>query len=252
MLEVKNVCMGFGRRALLDNVSFRAEDGEILVLLGKNGCGKTTLLNAISGQSPFRGSILENGTELMSLPPAMRARRIGLMPQVLPVPHVKVDELVLFGRSPYMGFSGIPGKDDIELAEQAMQKARITDFRARYADTLSGGERQRCFFAMLLAQNPEVVLLDEPTANLDTEYRELLYDDVRTMRGDGKTVIMVMHHLAEACRVADRICVLHGGRVRFAGTPAEFADSAAVSEVFSMKVYRCTAENGEELRFFGA
>lgn len=252
MLELQNVDYSVGQRRILNGVSLCAGDGEILVILGKNGSGKTTLLNIIGGALPFGGRILENGTELRALKPSERARRTGLMPQTLPMPHIRAAELVLFGRSPYMGSSGIPSPADREAAAAAMQTADAAQFADRFVDTLSGGERQRCFFAMLLAQDPHVVLLDEPTANLDTEYRELLYRDLRAMRKAGKTVLAVMHHLSEACRIADRICVLHGGGVRFLGTPEEFAASPVVDGVFSMKAYPCADENGETLRFFCA
>lgn len=252
MLELKKVSCSLGGRRILRDVSFSAREGEILVILGKNGSGKTTLLRCVGSRLPFQGEILENGVPLRALPPGARARSIGLLPQVLPVPAVKAEELALFGRNPYMGVSGIPSQGDREAANKAMETAAVTAFRGRYVNALSGGERQRCFFAMLLAQNPRIVLLDEPTANLDTEYRELLYKDLQALKREGKTLVLVMHHLSEACRIADRICVLHEGAVHFLGSPEAFAESSAVSRVFSMRVYSCTGENGEALRFFSA
>ena len=252
MLELIKLSCSLGKRPILRDVSLNAKDGELLVLLGKNGSGKTTLLNCVLGRLPYRGQIRENGVQLASLSPAARAQRVGLLPQTLPQPHIKASELLLFGRNPYMGVTGIAGRADREAVERAIETAQLAPFTDRYVDSLSGGERQRCFFGMLLAQDPQLLLLDEPTANLDTEYRELLYRDLQAQKEAGKTVVTVMHHLSEACRIADRICVLHEGRVRFLGTPTDFFDSPTVAEVFSLRVYACPNENGETLHFFSA
>jgi iron complex transport system ATP-binding protein len=250
MLEFDRVSIRFGAKQVLGGASMRAKGGQITALLGKNGSGKSTLLSAVSGACRYTGTIRLDGVDLKELSPRQRAMRIAVMPQVLPLPNVTVLELTAFGRAPYLGMGGRLSPEDRAAVKMAMEEAGVSGLAQRRVCSLSGGERQRAFFAMLLAQNASVILMDEPTANLDTEYRAQLYRDLRKMRDAGLTLIIVLHHLSEVVELANTICVLQKGQIVFSGTPDEFIESAVPEEVFHVRPVRAFREDGQKLTVF--
>ena len=251
LIECKGVCLSYRKREILRGADLRVPAGKITVLLGKNGSGKTTLLRCICGiRRITAGEIYLSRDPLIHLSPRERARRVALMPQNLPSLHRSVAELVEMGRSPYLSFGGRLGDGDRAAIERAVEK---TDTRSHLKDavcTLSGGERQLAFFAMALAQNTRAVMLDEPTANLDTEYRRKVFQTLRTLRQEGCGLLVTLHNMEEAVSVADRIAVLDSGKMIFEGETEEFLYSGISERAFGLRPIFAQTETGERFTVF--
>ncbi len=238
MLECKNLSVRYGRNTVLSEVSLKAEAGSVTVILGPNGSGKTTLLRTLSGvQEKYTGTLFADGNEMKSLVPSERARRISLLPQFLPRPSVTVEELAACGRYPYLKPFGKMTEEDRKQVEKALNETGLTDRRERMVCHLSGGERQLAYTAMLLAQDTDNVLFDEPTASLDTAYRQQTVERIRKLRADGKCVILSLHDLTDAIALADRILVLQKGRTVFTGNTETFIENGVPERVFGMKCH---------------
>ena len=236
MIECRNISLARNGKVILKNVDFKAHKGGITVLMGKNGSGKTSLLRCISGAyAGYGGEILYGDTKLTGLSAVKRSRIISVMPQVLPQPAVTVAELVAFGRRPYTGYGGKLSSGDKEKVLLSMERAGILSHKNDMVCNLSGGERQIAFFAMFLAQDTPVVLLDEPTANLDAEYRRRVFGFMKAMRDGSKTVIATLHSPEDAVELADRIWVMRDGGMDFSGTPEEFIASSQPERNFSLR-----------------
>lgn len=216
-----HVSARYGRRTILEDVSFTADSGGVTALIGRNGAGKSTLLSCLAGSKrDYGGTITLDGTDLRTLSTARRARLCACLPQILPRPHVTVRELAAFGRAPYAPLGHLSPADRA-AAEEAIEAVGLTHMADAFVDLLSGGERKKAFFAMTLAQDAPLILLDEPTAHLDTVARFEFLDLVLSLRDKlGKTFLVVMHELPEVLRCADRIVVLDGGHLVFNGDAA--------------------------------
>ncbi|MBQ2719597.1 MAG: ABC transporter ATP-binding protein [Clostridia bacterium] len=226
MLDVKELTLIRGKSTILSNVSFTLKKGSVTVLLGKNGSGKTSLLRCLSRELIPFGSITLAGDPLASLPPRERARRLGLMPQLLPPTDMSVRELCLLGRSPHRRLLSRLSRTDRAAVSHALEVTGLMPLAERSVHSLSGGEQRRAFFATLLAQDTPLLLLDEPTAHLDAAARRHLLSLVsRVAREEGRTVLCVLHELSDAVRLADRVLVLDNGQLAFDGTTAEFIAS---------------------------
>lgn len=246
MLEVKHLFCGYRRTApVLHDLSLTARSGEITAVLGRNGCGKSTLLHTVMGEIPFEGEIRIDTRPLRELTPRERAKRISLLPQRLPAPALSVRETVLLGLCPHFTR---PGAAEQKKAEEMIALVGLTPLADRLVSTLSGGERQRAFLALLLAQDADILLLDEPTAFTDAPFSALLYDTLRAERDKGKTVLAVMHDVGAALDIADRILVLASGTLAFDGTPAEALAAEIPEKHFGLTRY--TAERDGKTAYF--
>lgn len=252
MLECNLTTLGYHKTTVLHDVSFRASEGEMIAVIGKNGSGKSTLLSALAGLLPYEGSIRLDGRELSSLAPRERATLVSLMAQLPRTPHVSVERLLLFGRTPYRTFAAPPSEADRTAVEAAIRAAELEDVRHAYLDQLSGGEVRRAYFGLLLAQNTPLVLTDEATAHLDPDREHRFAATLRDLRREkGKTVISVTHSLEQAL-LADRVLVLDGGAAAFFGTPKELLHTDTIERIFSVHRYRATDESGIEHLFFSS
>jgi len=224
-LTIEALTAGYGRNPVLREVSLLVAAGEVSAIIGPNGCGKSTLLRCACGLlSPQSGRVLLGGSDVASMEVRERARRIALLPQSFEGGHgLTVEEMVLLGRTPHLAAYGAPGRRDREVAEEAMAAVGAAPLRARLIGELSGGERQRVLMARALAQQPGVLLLDEPTSNLDIRYQfEILNLARRLARREQIAVVLVLHQINLAAAVADSMLLLAGdGRTHAAGTPAE-------------------------------
>ena len=247
MIECENICVRRNGRFILKDVSFSCTKGSVTALIGKNGCGKTTLLRAIDGLQPYSGAIRLNGAALCDLKRPELAKIIALMPQVLPLPPVKVRRLVSFGRSPYTGLSGILSPQDIEITETELREAEIEALAEQYVDQLSGGERRKAYFAMLLAQRTPILLLDEPTANLDPAYQSKMLRWISERKAQNQTVITVLHDINQAFALADQLIVLEEGVCLFSGSSEEARVEKIPERLFSMRELRCKDDAGREM-----
>ena len=235
MIVCQNVSVRYGKREVISSLSLALEEGKITVLLGKNGCGKATLLRAISGGVRYSGSIAADGCEISQMKPPARAQKIAVMPQMLKSPGITVRELVSFGRQPYTGFSGVLSETDRLKVEAVLQKTGLLPLADATLDRISGGERQKAYFAMLLAQETAHLLLDEPGSHLDNVGMQSLCDFLLQEKEEGKMILAVLHDLNRAVELADRIAILDGGSLIFSGTPASFSESDLPERIFRVR-----------------
>jgi iron complex transport system ATP-binding protein len=223
-------------RSVLADVDVEVRAGELLALVGPNGAGKSTLLAALVGDvAPCAGSVLVDGRAPGEWSHVELAMRRAVLPQHVAVSFpFEVRDVVRMGRSPW---AGTPREDDDdEIVRVALAEADVTDLRRRRVPTLSGGERARVTLARVLAQDTQLLLLDEPTAALDVHHQELVFDvaRARVRRGDG--VVTVVHDLGLAAAHADRVALLAEGRLVAAGPPAEVLRPELLSEVYRHEI----------------
>ena len=224
---------------ILRGVSLTARPGRFTCLLGPNGSGKTTLLRCLLGQlAPMAGTIVLDGRGVRSYSPRGLARLMAYVPQ-FPASAFAfgVREIVLMGRFAHSGVLGLPGAQDFAVARAAMEMTQTETFAARTLAELSGGEAQRVMIARALAQQPAVVLLDEPTSHLDIRNQLMIYRMVRRVAHDWPmAVVCVSHDINVAGRFADELVLMRAGRVLAAGTPAEVMRADALSETYDVPV----------------
>ena len=246
VIAVRDLAVELDRTPILHGVSCEVGSGGWLGLIGPNGAGKTTLLRAVAGLLPHRGEVLLDGAGTSSLSPRDRARLIAYVPQepVLP-PDMTVGEYVLLGRTPYVRFLGGPGRCDREAAARAAKLLGVDGFAGRWLASLSGGERKRVVLARALAQEPKVLLLDEPTASLDIGHQQQFLDLVDELRkSGGLTVLSTLHDLTTAGQYASQLVLLHEGRIEATGTAAEVLTTERISRVYDAHVSVITGADG--------
>jgi ABC-type cobalamin/Fe3+-siderophores transport system ATPase subunit len=237
MIRVENLCVAYGARAVLEDINFELEEGQVLAVIGPNGAGKSTLIKAMSGVLPVRsGRITYQGQPIDRLPPEARARLMAVVPQAIHIPPAfSVEETVLLGRTPYLNWLGQLSAHDRQAARQAMQRTHTLDLAQRPIGELSGGEQQRILLARALAQAAPVLLMDEPTTHLDLKYQISLLDYVHSLvERDGKSVLIAMHDLNLVARFADKIALLANGRLRALGSAVEVLQADLLSEVYQI------------------
>jgi iron complex transport system ATP-binding protein len=238
LLDIQHISFGYGNKPLLYDVSLKVRQGEMVGLLGPNGSGKTTLLRLISGVlQPQEGAILLDGRDTRVWGRRGMARRVAVVPQELPVPFAfSVEQMVRLGRTPYLNLLGNLSKDDLRIVQEAMRAADVEQLAQAIYNELSGGERQRVIIAMALAQQPDLLLLDEPTAHLDIRYQiDVLERVQRLNREMGVTVIAAMHDLNLAARYFPRLVLFQRGVVADAG-PAEALEPHLLRRVYGIGV----------------
>ena len=248
-VEVRDLAVDLDRTPILHGVSCAAGSGGWLALIGPNGAGKTTLLRAVAGLLPHRGEVLLGGDGAGSLSGRDRARLIAYVPQepVLP-PDMTVAEYVLLGRTPYVSYLGGPGRSDREAATRAAERLGVSVFAGRRLASLSGGERKRVVLARALAQDPRVLLLDEPTSSLDIGHQQQVLDLVDELRRTGGlTVLSTLHDLTTAGQYADRLVLLHQGRIEAAGPAASVLTEDRIARVYAAHVAVRTDPDGSTI-----
>ena len=227
---------------LLDSVNLRADRGQLVGIIGPNGAGKSTFLRAISGILRYQaGAVYVEGRELNSISTKDIAAGLAIVPQIAPYTQGFTSlELVLMGRYPHLGRFQVEGKADDRIAKEAMRLTETEQFADRTLDTLSGGERQRVFVSRALAQQPRILLLDEPISNLDVLHQLKVLDVVRDLVDDGLTAIAAIHDLQMAARYCDRLVLLQNGRVLAEGSPETVLSPEMIESAFGVKsaVYR--------------
>jgi len=236
-LALEGVRATLGGREVLRGVSLELRAGEVLALVGANGAGKTTLLRAASGVlRPDAGRVLLAGRPLASTERRELARQIAVVPQDAPFAFpFRAGEVVLMGRSPHLPRLGFEGARDLAIARAALARVGIEALADRSILEISGGERQLVLLARALAQEPRVLLLDEPTAHLDLRHRLGVLELVRELAAEGRSALVVSHDLSLAAGSCDRLALLSGGRVLAVGPPAEILSSASVRETFGIE-----------------
>ena len=248
MIETRNLRAGYGGREILHGVTLTAAPGEVLALVGPNGCGKSTFLKALVGIVPPEGEIRVDGKPVSELPGSLLARHLSYLPQGKSVPDITAGRLVLHGRFPYLHYPRRYGPGDVEIARQAMDKLDIASLWDTPVAALSGGMRQKVYIAMALAQGTENLLLDEPTTYLDISHQLRLLRLTRELAREGRTVVMVLHDLPQALEYADRLAVMENGQLLDAGTPEEIFTRGSLNKAFGVTLSRFCA--GDRWRYY--
>lgn len=239
MLRLERLRAGYRERPVLRGVDLSVAAGELVVVIGPNGCGKTTLLRVIAGAlRPAGGRVLVDGQDARAMTPTVRGRIVAVVAQggTLPAGFTAA-ETVLMGRTPHLRLFQAEGARDRESARRAMEDAGCLDLAGRRVDALSGGERQRVVIARALAQEPRLLLLDEPTSHLDLGHQASVLRLLRRLcREQQLAVLAVVHDLALAAQAADRLVLMDGGRVLAEGDPAEVLTAERVASVYHATV----------------
>ena len=239
MLKVEHLTCGYNGPPVVKDVSFRVREGERLCILGPNGCGKTTLLRALSGLLPCEGTVTIMGTELRRLSPRQRAKRLALMSQLSPVSFdYTVYETVMLGRYAHHGSGLLSGESaaDRRAVEESLRRVGVWEMRGKLVTELSGGQLQRVFLARAFAQEPHIIVLDEPTNHLDLRCQAELLDSLRAWTSaGGRCVVGVFHDINLALSFADALLLLDGGSV-LAYKRTEQLDLALLNGLYGMDV----------------
>ena len=241
-VDARSLSFSVEAATLLDRVDVSADPGQFVGLIGPNGAGKSTLLRAISNVLSYQdGSVSLHGADLRSLSAREAAELLALVPQIAPYTQgFNAFELVLMGRYPHLGRFQIEGSADDRIARDAMRLTETDQFETRTIETLSGGERQRVFLARAVAQQPQILLLDEPTSNLDILHQLKILSSVRDLVDDGLTAIAAIHDLNLAARFCDRLVLLAEGRVVADGLPEDVLTPEMIESAFGVEaaIYR--------------
>ena len=238
MLQLSQVTTGYNGQAILEQISLQIEPGQMVALIGPNGAGKSTLLRTMNRlQKPWSGRVSFNEQDIWRLNARQVAQKIALVEQAtrLTWPY-SVEQILKLGRFSHQGWLARPNAQDLAVVEAVLVQTNLSQFRERPLNTLSGGERQRVIIARAMVQQPQLLLLDEPSASLDINHQHRLLGFVRQLVSEtGLTVITAIHDLALAARYCQRLIVLHQGRLHADGPPAQVLNPALLATVFGIE-----------------
>ena len=236
-LTTRKLTLAYDNESVIETLDLAIPAGKITVLVGPNGCGKSTLLKGLGRLlKPKGGVVYLDSASIFKLPTKVVAKQLGLLPQGPTAPEgLTVRELVAQGRYPHQSWLQQWSQEDEKQVEAALAITELQDLAARPIDSLSGGQRQRAWIAMTLAQNTQILLLDEPTTFLDLAHQievlDLLYE---LNQREGRTIVMVLHELNQACRYGDHLIAMKAGQVYAQGTPQKVMNETLVREVFGL------------------
>ncbi|MBI4834916.1 MAG: heme ABC transporter ATP-binding protein [Planctomycetes bacterium] len=240
MLEVNNLTSGYsGAAKVVEDITFRVLPGEVVGIIGPNGAGKTTLFRALTRLlKPWAGEIRYRGKNIQEIPIKELAQLIAVLPQNLPLAFsFTVKDFVLMGRLPHMGMWQNLRERDRAIATDMMRLTEIETLAERYVTELSGGELQRVMLAQALTQEPELLLLDEPTSHLDIGHQVEIMDMITHLKAEKNlTILMVLHDLNLAALYCDRLILLNNGKIHSSGTPSEVLTYQNIEAVYKTVV----------------
>ena len=235
MIELKGLYASYDGAEILHGIDARFPKGKISVLCGPNGCGKSTTVKALLRLVPeVKGTILIEGTPLGSLSQSELARRVAYVPQSRNVPDITVYRLVMHGRFPYLSYPRRYRKEDHAHVREALKWLELENLADRKLESLSGGQRQKAYMAMALAQDTDLIVLDEPTNFLDIRNQYELLARARAMTELGKTVVMILHDFELILHCADHVVLLGEGLVRASGGAREVLESSEMQRTFGV------------------
>ncbi len=232
MIELHNLTVGYGEKAILSDINQTLEPGRLVCLLGSNGVGKSTILRTLAGfLQPLAGEVLLDGKDLSSLSLSQRSKTVSIvLTERVEVPYMKVADLVGMGRSPYTGFFGKLTKEDKQIVSEAIEMVGISNLAERTIDTLSDGERQKAFLAKALAQQTPIILLDEPTAFLDFHAKLSTLRLMQKLAHEtNKIILMSTHDVEMALRLSDLLWIVQDGKIQ-TGTTASLTESGILRQ----------------------
>ncbi|GAA3019467.1 iron complex transport system ATP-binding protein [Microbacterium dextranolyticum] len=235
-LHAQDLTLGYDHRTIVEGLSTRIPDGSFTVIIGPNACGKSTLLRGLSRLiAPEAGRVVFDGKEITRIPAKEVARRLGLLPQTALAPDgITVADLVARGRYPHQGLLRQWSTADEHAVRDALAATGTAELAPRRVDELSGGQRQRVWVAMVLAQNTDLLLLDEPTTFLDIAHQVELMELFAQLNREGRTIVAVLHDLNHAARYADHIIAMRDGRILAEGPPADVVTSELVERIYDL------------------
>ncbi|KOO37112.1 ABC transporter ATP-binding protein [Priestia koreensis] len=236
-LETNSLTLSYGETVIINELDLQIPKGEVSVFIGSNGCGKSTLLRSLARLlKPKQGSIILEGEKISSLPTKEIAKQLAILPQGPVAPEgLTVLQLVKQGRYPYQTWFRQWSEEDEEKVYEALAATRMLELADRPVDSLSGGQRQRAWIAMTLAQDTDVILLDEPTTYLDMTHQIEILDLLFELNEkENRTIVMVLHDLNLACRYAHNLVAIQNQQVYAQGKPEEVVTKALVKDVFEM------------------
>jgi iron complex transport system ATP-binding protein len=239
VLELRNLTCGYGSKVILKDIVFKVADKELAGVIGPNGSGKTTLLRAVTRViKPRQGAVLLEGMNIWRMKFKELARKIAVVPQSFEGTDMSVEDFVLLGRIPHLKrLQFFESKDDLEIAERCMKLTDTFKLKDRLMSEMSGGEKQLVLIARALAQEPRLILLDEPTAHLDITHQVGILDLIKKLNRElGLTVIMVLHDLNLASEYCQRLILINEGRIHKTGQPEEVLNYSIIEEVYKTVV----------------
>ena len=257
-LTTEHLVLGYGSASsahvVVPEVSLSFTEGDITCLIGPNGCGKSTLLKALAGLlPPLQGQILLDQQALSQWQPKDLAKRLTLLPQSPVAPDdISVFQLVSYGRFAHQGLFGSMTPEDVQAVDNALEQTGMQGLKHRIFNTLSGGERQRGWIALALAQQSDILLLDEPTTYLDIGHQlEVLDLLARLNQQQGLTVVMVLHDINQASQYGDRILAMQQGHIIADGSPIDVITPELIQKVFGIDIELIVRQQGEKTYPYG-
>ena len=245
MISISGLKASYEGIEILHDVDAEFPEGKISVLIGPNGCGKSTTIRSLVRLVPnVSGTMLLDETDISGLSPQDLAKRIAYLPQNRNITEITVRRLVMHGRFPYLSYPRRYRPQDHKKVDQALEWVGLTELSDRRMDNLSGGQRQKAYLAMALAQDTDVILMDEPTTFLDIKNQFELLDRARLLADSGKTIIMILHDFEAVLHYADHVVLLGEGRVKTSGNAYEVLSSDAVKETFGVTPCFFETEDG--------
>ena len=240
-IEAQNIAFSYSRGmapAVFRDVSFSVHSGDVLCLLGPNGTGKSTLLKCLSNILRVqRGQVLLNGRNLSEFKLTDIAKQIGYVPQGLTSAFpFRIKDIIVMGRAPHLSILASPSRKDVEISHKAMETVGLAHLADRPCNGVSGGEWQLTLIARALVQEPQILLLDEPTSHLDMGNQMKILKVIKNLAENGMTIIMASHFPDHAFLIANRVAILHNGRIRHTGTPEEVITEESMRSTYGVDV----------------
>ncbi len=244
-LEIKDLHFSYGEHEVLKGLSFSAEYGELLSVLGPNGVGKSTLFRCILGLlKPQSGQCLIDGKSTSGLSAKELASHIAYIPQShYPTFNFSVMDMVLMGTTAQINAMSVPGKRQVKLAKEALKRLGIAHLAKRGYTNISGGERQLVLIARAIAQQAKILIMDEPSANLDYGNRTRVMQTVKNLAREGYTIIQSTHDPDQAFLYSDKVLAIHDGQILACGNPGDTINSALISKLYGVDVEVCSLKN---------
>lgn len=225
MIEITELKAGYDGRTVLELQRLALEEGQLTAVVGLNGSGKSTLLKSIVGINSYSGEIKIDEKNTAAMSHKSRARAVSFLPQYSPMANMDVYTLVSHGRFPYLGYSKILGRKDLELVEKALRITDLWELREKNLQEISGGERQRAYLAMVIAQDTKYILLDEPATYMDIRHQIEVLDVLKLLVGEGRGVVFTSHDLPQSFSACSRVCLLKDGHLVAEGKPEDVAEN---------------------------
>lgn len=247
-ISVKNLSVAYESNTIIEDMNLSIPKGEISIIIGANGCGKSTLLKTIARiNKPKAGDIFINDKNIKTVKEKHIAKEVAFLPQGPVCPSgLTVRELVAYGRFPHQKIIGGLNGHDKKIIDWAIEETGLKEFADRQVENLSGGQRQRAWIAMTLAQETDIIMLDEPTTYLDMSYQLEVLEVLERLNREKKiTVVIVLHELNNACRFASNIIGLKKGKIVCQGKPLEVINKSTLKEIYGIDANLQRSENGE-------